>query len=337
MFHKTSARLAGLYLLIIMGISLFFSVNIYQLSVQEFARGLQNQRAIIDRDGDVRLPTPLRQLLASEQDRRYQESKDRVLARLVAINIVILVGGGFISYYLARRTLKPIEESHTALERFTADASHELRTPLAAMRSEIEVALMDSKLSMAEAKKLLNSNLEELSKLTSLSEGLLRLARLDNQSIPMVAISIKQVVDRALMQVLPSAEKKHILVNDSKVKDVTVLGDELSLAEVVIILLDNAIKYSPDKSEITLKALAEHGQVSLSVQDHGLGLSSEQKMHVFDRFYRADTARSKNKADGHGLGLAIAKTIIERHGGTITVESEPDKGSVFTVRFPQKS
>lgn len=334
--HKPSLKLAGLYLAIIMFISLFFSANVYQLSLQEFNRGFEEPGTTRTINGlpDSGIIEMLQQQLLDERNQRFAAAKQRVLTRLVITNVVILVGGGFLSYYLARRTLKPIEEAHEAQSRFTADASHELRTPIAAMQSETEVALMDPKLTLAHAKERLQSNLEELGKLTVLSDGLLRLAQLDNNNLRGHDVSLDAVLQQALDRVMPLAEKKHILISSSGGKGLTVQGDTVSLAEALIILLDNAVKYSPEKTEVTVSATKGQKHISITVQDHGTGIKATELPYIFERFYRADTARSKQQTNGYGLGLAIAKTIIDRHNGKITVHSSPGKGSQFTIQLP---
>jgi two-component system, OmpR family, sensor histidine kinase CiaH len=337
MFHKTSVKLAALYLAIMMGISIFFSANIYQLSVQELDRGLRRPSPAIERITPRELGPTIRDLLEQDREQRYQEARSRVLNRLVLINLLILIGGGYISYLLALRTLRPIEEAHEALERFTADASHELRTPIAAMQAEIEVALMNPKLTLKDAKQRLQSNLEELAKLTALSEGLLRLAQLNNQELELKQVSVESMVSTAVQRVLPLAELKNILINVPSIQDLQVIGDEQSLTEALVILLDNAVKYSSEKSEITLEAKATNKDVVISVQDQGIGIKATELPHIFDRFYRADSARSKQDSNGYGIGLAIAKNIIDLHKGAIGVKSKPGKGSTFTISLPAKS
>lgn len=336
--HKPSVKLAGLYLAIIMCISLFFSGSVYQLSLQEFNRGFQQQGAtnVINGIPDNRIITLLQQQLLEERNQRYTAAKQRVLTRLILTNIVIVIGGGFLSYYLARRTLRPIEEAHEAQSRFTADASHELRTPIAAIRSETEVALMNPKLTLTQAKDRLQSNLEELEKLTVLSEGLLRLAQLENDDLFQQTIAIDTVIQQARDRVMPFAEKKNILVTSTGIQGTKIQGDAVSLTEAVIILLDNAIKYSPAKTEVQISVDKTPKHTIVRVADQGVGIKASELPHIFDRFYRADTARSKYGANGYGLGLAIAKNIVDLHKGSISVVSTPGKGSTFTIELPSR-
>jgi two-component system, OmpR family, sensor histidine kinase CiaH len=336
MFHKAAFKLAALYLLIIMGISFFFSANVYQLSIQELDRGIRKQDL-----GRVFFNDPLAgpstrtvlPLLQAEQEQSYNAARNHVLNRLMLINLFILIGGGILSYYLALRTLRPIEEAHEAQSRFVADASHELRTPIAAMRTETEVALMDPKLTLPEAKAKLHSNLEELERLTALSEGLLRLAQLENNELPKETVSVVTIMQKAVDQVLPLAEQKNILINTKADDTLAVKGDEASLVEALVILLDNAVKYSPKQSEIVMRGIKHQRGIVIQIKDSGTGIKATELPHIFDRFYRADTARSKQHVNGYGIGLAIAKNIVELHGGKISVQSHPGKGSTFEIHL----
>ncbi len=333
--HKNSLRLGGLYLTIIMLISLFFSVTIYQLSTSELGRGLRRPPgAGLPRGPEGQLPLDIRQELQADREILYSEARDRVFNRLLLTNLLILVAAGFLSYYLALRTLKPIEEAHEALERFTADASHELRTPLAAMRSEIEVALMDPKLKLPGAKKILASNLEELAKLTALSNGLLKLARLENGELAHTRVPVDKLIKNAVGSLKPLAKKKKITVKTSVNTHLSVHGDETSLSEALSNVLDNAIKYSPAKSQVAIDVVDDQKHVSLTIRDHGPGIAVADLLHVFERFYRADASRSKTKTAGYGLGLAIAKNIIELHGGSITASSSAEQGTTITITLP---
>jgi signal transduction histidine kinase len=172
MFHSAALRLTTWYLFIIMLISISFSTAIYHLSYGEVTSEAQRQSSFLR---SQLTPYDFRDFNSSRQTQLDTE-KSRLINRLAFFNLLVLLLGGLASYQLARRTLRPIEDSLEAQKRFTADASHELRTPLAAMQSEIEVALRDSGLTKKEATEILQSNLEEVGKLKDLSEGLLRLA-----------------------------------------------------------------------------------------------------------------------------------------------------------------
>lgn len=330
-------RLTLWYLGIIMVLSLVFSTALYRVSDGQMSANYNHERTAIER-----LPVPLG--LESSRDDYIQALSDQfadarrnLLLRLTALNLVTLVLGGGAAYWLARRTLKPIEEAMEAQGRFTADASHELRTPLTAMRSEIEVALREKHLSAADARALLGSNLEEIAKLEALSAGLLRLARSDNGLDPELVkpIPVRDIFEAAIDRFQPQLSARHIVL-EVNAGDETVEGDADSLIELVAILLDNAIKYSPEKSAITLTSRSTSQGVTLAVADQGVGINASDIPHIFDRFYRADQSRARSGQDvgGYGLGLSIAKRIADLHHGHLTADSTPGKGSIFRAKFP---
>lgn len=334
MFYKTTVRLTGLYLGIIMAISLFFSAGIYRLYVQEFEHNLSRQEAVIQRLPSYRLSPDARDQLLDAHDTELAEAKAHIAGRLLVINLVILLGGGLLSYFLAKSTLQPIKDSHQALERFTADASHELRTPITAMQSEIEVTLMDPKLSLPVAKKQLASNLEELNRLTAIADGLLRLAQLEETVHELKVVSLRSVVQASLKQLQTAAKANKVSCRLTEGEDVSVLADKTALVEATSILIDNAIKFSPKDSQVTVTVSSNDRFGLLAVQDKGPGISKSDQDHIFDRFYQVDTARNQRSKAGHGLGLAIGRSLVEQFDGTISVASTPGNGATFTIQVP---
>ena len=321
-------KLALWYLVIIMVLSATFSGVLYRISSVELNRGLRRQNIFLNQP-------PPEDPLAFEQFRldQLQESRKRLSQNIWLVNLAILLAGGAGSYWFARRSLKPIQDAMDAQSRFTADASHELRTPLAAMQTEIEVVLRDPKLDQEMAANILRSNLEEIAKLKSLSDGLLRLARENGKSTPVESVTLEKITKEAVNQVSSLANDKEITITNS-VSDITVLGDEQNLVELAVILLDNAIKYSEPKTTVKLSSKKHNKYGYLTVADQGQGIKASDLPHIFDRFYRADSSRSKEKVAGYGLGLSIAKKIADLHKGTIEAKSTPGKGSTFTVRLP---
>lgn len=336
MFHKTSLRLTGLYLAILMVISLAFSTALYSLAMREVTGGLRRQNQVIeDRlPPDTYLPPSLERLLNQRRNEVIIEARNRILSELFLANVAILFLGGGISYVLARKTIEPIEQAHQSLEQFTADASHELRTPIAAMKSEIEIALLQPKLKMSEVRGLLSSNLEELDKLTLLTEGLLQIARLEELPLNIISQPLQPLIEAAVKNVLPEAKKKEITINQilSDSPD-TVIADSHSLVEVLVILLDNSIKYSAKSADVEVSIGSKKDQTIIQVIDHGMGIKAEDLPHVFKRFYRADASRSET--NGHGLGLAIASRLVEAQNGTLTLSSVPSKITTATIVLPR--
>jgi signal transduction histidine kinase len=328
MFHSAALKLTLWYLAIIMAISLIFSISLYQVSSADLGRNVNRQIGYFTN------------LLAPEESNNYRQLRNRQLdqdlrhlkANLVLFNLLVLLSGGAASYWLARRTLEPIEKTLDSQTRFAADASHELRTPLTAMMTENEVALRSKNMTKAEAVELLKSNLEEAAKLKSLAEGLLRLSNGGLVDKPQV-VSLKTVSETAISRFEKAAGAKKISLKN-EVPDINTLGDADSLTELVAIFLDNAVKYSPRGSQIKLSGGRRHKNVFFKVADNGAGISRSELPHIFERFYRTDSARSKNSGGGYGLGLAIAQKIAEAHNGHIEVSSTVGKGTVFSVFLP---
>lgn len=316
--RSTTTRLTLSYLAVIMAMSLGFSVLFYRTIIPDSNRQFSPD-------------TP--EIVRRESLNYYHYVQRRMLGRLALLNSGVLVGGSFLSYYLARRTLRPIERAMDAQSRFTSDASHELRTPLAAIKAENEVALRGTDLSLHRAKELLRSNIEEVTRLQQLSESLLRLTS-DRQHMPLQSVWLDEIASDAMNQVIVLAQAKGIAIEDAA-PHAQVVADSQTLAQAIVILLDNAIKYSPVKSTIHLEGKASGKYVFLSVRDEGVGIAASHLPHIFDRFYRADQSRTSQYVKGYGLGLSIAKKLVEQQHGHITATSELDEGSTFTIRLPR--
>jgi len=331
-FHSAALRLTGWYLAIIMVLSIGASAALYHVSSDELKNNAARQVGYFggllgQRDLGV---------FSQLRENYLNEDRDRLKASLLVFNIFVLAGGGAISYALARRTLRPIEETLESQKRFTADASHELRTPLTAMQTENEVALRNPKLGRAEAVALLKSNLEEVGKLKALSEGLLALANSSSSDEFYQALSTKEITMAALERVKKSAQAKKIKLTEGGA-DLTVNGSLQNLTDLLVILLDNAIKYSPAGSEVKLETKKRDKYALISVEDFGTGIDQTDIPHIFERFYRSDASRSKSQTPGYGLGLAIAKKIADTHESFIEVKSIKSRGSTFTVHMPLAS
>jgi signal transduction histidine kinase len=335
LFQKTTLQLTGVYLVVLMAVSIVFSMSLYRVLSVEVARNYDRSVDFANRFNGFRgSPLERAEFIKDRLDEKIR-SEDRLKAQLFFVNIIVLGSGGVLSYALARRTLHPVEEAHAALERFTSDASHELRTPLATMQTEIEVALMNEKLTAKDAKKLLHSNLEEVQRLTHLSERLLVLARLEEASLPLEHVRLGDVLNKAALVVQPIAEAKNIDVHIDAYAGVAVRADQSSLTELFVILLDNAIKYSSEKTMVRVVVKKSGRQVNVAIVDQGAGIAVADQDKIFDRFYRADSSRTGGATHGYGLGLSLAQKIAQLHGATIRVKSKPGKGSTFTVSLEE--
>jgi signal transduction histidine kinase len=215
---------------------------------------------------------------------------------------------------------------------FVSNASHELRTPLTSLKTEIEVALRDKGPTLTGYKELLQSNLEDVDSMQRLSNYLLELNRYENSDVALEIkeIDLAEVVKKVVGQVKPLAGKKKIEIT-LKLQKTTVKGNENALTELSKILIENAIKYSGKSKSVEVKT--KDGGI-FEVKDYGIGIPEADLSHIFDRFYRGESSRSKEKVDGYGLGLSIAKSIVDKLGGKIKVVSVIGKGSTFTVQIP---
>jgi heavy metal sensor kinase len=231
-------------------------------------------------------------------------------------------------------TLARLENSVEQMKQFTASISHELRTPLTALRGEAEVALLEAH-SVEEYRRVLASQLEEFDKLTQMVNQLLVLACAEAGEIHWIdrSVDLSALADSLVEQMDPIAAAKNVHLEAQISPGIIVRGDSNWLERVILNLLDNAIKFTGEGGRARLQLASENGQAVLRVEDTGLGIPAEAIPHVFERFFRAEPSRSKH-VEGVGLGLALAKWIVEQHHGQIEVESQPDHGSRFTVLLP---
>lgn len=323
MFKQARVKLTAWYLAIIMVISLSFSVVIYVGVNRELVR-FENAQTVRQHwaeglDATLRangLPIPPDRPPAFDSE-TIEASRIRIISVLGLINLAILALAGGGGYFLAGLTLEPIKKNMDEQKEFVSNASHELRTPLTSLTSEIEVALRDKNLTNSNAKNLLRSNLDDVKKMSKLTNYLLEMNRFENKKgdIPMTKVDLKSIVETATAKMGVNTNLKHSVVE----------GNEDALTELVTILVDNAIKYSPKGKKVEVRT--RPGGI-LEVEDHGKGISAVDIPHIFERFYRSDKSHG---TDGYGLGLSIAKSIVDAHGGKISVVSRVGKGSKFTV------
>jgi heavy metal sensor kinase len=227
-----------------------------------------------------------------------------------------------------------LEDAINSSKQFVADASHELRTPLAVLRGELENLAQDAQLK-PQTRETLGSSLEEVDRLAEIVEGLLALSRLDTGEAhaEWVRFDLAALVATTADQMSLLAEDKHITVVCDSSERVMIEGDQARLKQVVVNLLDNAIKYTPNGGRIKLKITQEEGNAVLDVADDGIGMPPEVLPHIFKRFYRVDGSRSRDQG-GAGLGLSIVKSICDAHGARVEVSSTPGQGSRFRIRQP---
>jgi len=227
-----------------------------------------------------------------------------------------------------------LDEAFQYSRRFVADASHELRTPLTVVQGELEEILQRQALTDA-VRERLGSVLEEVERLAQIVEGLFALSRLDagEAQREWVCFDLATLAASTAAQMNLLAEDKEISLVCAPSAEVCIEGDRARLKQIVVNLLDNAIKYTPEGGLITLRVTAQAQQAVLQVADTGIGIPPEALPHVFDRFFRVDKARSR-ESGGAGLGLSIVKSICTAHGAEVQVKSAPGHGSCFRVTLP---
>lgn len=333
MFTQARFKLTLWYLLIIMIVSGIFSVAMYRLMLGELRTGyLQAENHLRAQEVALRsqFPPQVRQYLIAD----FELARKRVQSGLFVANGIILALSAFASFKLAQSTLTPIQKALEEQRRFVSDASHELHTPLTALKTSIEVALRSKDLKITEAKKVLKDSISEVDELALLSEQLLTLSRFEkNDSSQFGRVDLADIISTVAKRLSPLAKKKNITVGVSTQNEI-VPADEASLIKLFTILLDNAIKYTPEKGAIRIVSSKTRSYVKITISDTGIGIAKSDIPHIFDRFYRSDSARTKAGVSGFGLGLAIANRIIDIHRGVISVESKVGKGSTFTVSLP---
>ena len=318
-FDKATVKLTAIYTVVIMVVSILFSVCLGVVTVGELKHPYE-------------APSIFKELRVDEDFTkayrvRTKDAESKVWASLVLINVNMLIIAVALSYLLARWTLKPIERAMDDETRFVSDASHELRTPLATMRMENEILLRDRDAKKDDYREQLQSNLEEIDKLRQLTDTLLKLS--GSNKLELGVVDASDVVATAIDRISRAAEAKDIAI-DNRVSHFSLMTNEDALAEIIYIYLDNAVKYSPDHSTVEIYSSDNR---SISVRDHGSGIAAKDLPNIFNRFYRADESRN---SEGFGLGLSLASRMAEQLGGRALAANNSGKsapGATFTIRL----
>jgi heavy metal sensor kinase len=230
--------------------------------------------------------------------------------------------------------LERLDNAFRQIRQFSADASHELQTPLTILKGELEVALRTPR-SPEAYQQLLRSSLEEIDRITALVDGLMLLARADAGVLRMDhrPVDVDQLLYEVHGQMKVVADARHVALQLGPVEPAVLTGDYERLRRVLLNLVDNGLKYTPAGGTVTLALDHDDTSAYLRVSDTGIGISPEEQEQIFQRFHRSIESRSQD-VGGSGLGLCIALSIAEAHGGTINIDSTPQHGSTFTVRLP---
>lgn len=255
---------------------------------------------------------------------------DTLLAGSLIIIGIAIIG----SYILSKMTLKPIMESYKKQTEFVQNAAHELRTPLTIIQAKQELLLQEPESKIIDKSEDINIMLKETKRLTKLIKELMVLAMADSNELKMH--KEKTNVDNLIKEIIipykdfAEMQEKQINLDLNYGKEANI--DRNKINQLLVIILDNAIKYTAEKDKITVKTYSKEGKCVIEVADTGIGISKEAAKHVFDRFYREDKARSREKG-GTGLGLSIAHTIVKLHGGNIKITSNEPKGAKIIIKI----
>lgn len=311
-FTSATIKLAGWYLLILMVVSLLFSSIIFQVARSEV--DTQIHKIIIQRGNDFP---------SVDLSERMDISTRNLLISLGYINLIVLLAGGACSYLLARITLRPIEAAHKAQSRFVSNASHQLRTPLAIMKAETELALKNPKTPRAELTETLESNLEEINKLTELTAMLLELSRTENR----LALEDKSFDLAELISNLIRERKAETRTEMNCPEHTNISLHQAATRELCAILLDNALKHSPKNSPVKIQVLTSKQNITVHFTNDGV-ISQQNLPHVFEQFFRGN-----QQTKGYGLGLPLAEQLAKALGGQISVSTAKTL-TIFTISLP---
>jgi signal transduction histidine kinase len=337
LFRSARLKLTFFYFAVLAAFCLLLTFGVRAVTMYELARSDDARSGAIHRlferytgIGDVQvLGIPGDRYFDSAQAKQADAIRNNLNRDLLLIDLVLLAGGAALSYWYAGRTLRPIAQAHEQQKRFTSDASHELRTPLAAMKLENEIFLRSKQFKEAEARQLIESNLEEVERLERLAGNLLALSRYEQGAVAHAPVTVGELVEEAVERTKRRKEAARVKF----VQDITPARVDVnreSIVELISILLDNAVKYGPKTGRVEIAGRMEDDKYVLQVRDHGPGLSVEDLPHIFERMYRGDKARS-SKVPGHGIGLSLAQQIAAANEATLTAANATDGGAEFVL------
>jgi len=227
-----------------------------------------------------------------------------------------------------------LDSAFQSQKQFIQDASHELKTPIATAQTNIEVLEMDQTATVEDYKHTTEIVKRSLDRLNFLSQGLLLLSQGSQPQNGWAGMDLTSLINEVVTEAQPAATSARVSLEAADVpRDLKVKGDAIGIKQVITNLVDNAIKYNRPQGTVLVSARTEGPSAVVEVKDTGIGIAATEQQHIFDRFYRVDKSRSRSQG-GSGLGLAIVRKIVEEHGGTVSVESNPGEGSTFRVALP---
>jgi two-component system sensor histidine kinase CiaH len=266
---------------------------------------------------------------------RYNDLSNLIYT-FTLVGLITLVVIYFISRFFSNKAIEPIKEAFDKQKQFIADASHELKTPLAVINTNADALLLNSEDTISNQSKWIYYIKSEIERMSKLTNDLLYLAQVDNSDVALVHcdFNLSETVEEVILTMEAAIFEKDRILDYNIEPDLIIKGNSAQIKQVIMILLDNALKYSNDKGKISLNLVKYNNKAILTVSNTGTGIPKEHLDQIFHRFYRVDKSRSKNSG-GYGLGLSIAKTIVEQHKGKISVKSIENQVTTFTVELPR--
>jgi signal transduction histidine kinase len=260
-----------------------------------------------------------------------------LLTTLIILNVISIFLLALINWLLVGKSLVPVRHAWEQQKEFIADASHEIRTPLSVIQANLDALIVNQEKSVVENLRWINNIKTETQQMAKLTEDLLLLAKKDANQLQFQReyIDLSRVVKETIEEIRPLYNQAQIKLELNNNQTVYLFADEFRIKQLLIILLDNALKYTPANGRVQVNVSSSDSEVHLAVIDNGIGIKKEEQHLIFERFYRVDKTRSR-EAGGTGLGLPIAAWIIEEHGGTIHLESSLNTGTIFKIVFPVK-
>lgn len=337
MFRKLNIQLVviNLALTSLVLLSVFIAINVYMnkivekmpLASRNFPSGILNRF-----NGGAQNAQNLINAISKKNGFAFLDSLKTISLTTGIISILLAI---MISFVLANKALRPVREAWEKQQMFIADASHELRTPLAVLSTNLDAVLDSPEEKVSEQSEWLGNMKNEIDRMSKLVNDLLFLSRMDAKSdaLKPEAFLLSDLADKVVGSFHAVAAERSLTLKPDIQAGVTINGIESRIHQLIVILVDNAMKNTLSNGKITVSLSTSHNRAALDISDTGVGISEQHLPHIFDRFYRTDAARTSEEG-GSGLGLAIARQIVREHKGEITVQSKVGVGTTFTVMLP---
>lgn len=332
MFTQAKLKLTIVYSLFFLGMFWLLSAAIYGWTHQSLGQGYISQ---VREEHEKISPGGFTQTHTEIVTTAGEVALASLRRELLILNALLFLIVPEVAWVLAQKSFNPVEEAHARQRQFVSDASHELRTPLSVLTGELELSLTKTR-PVKYYQHVIKDSLEEIKRLSQLVRDLLFFARQGKQlsDVNFSSVDLTDVTGRVISHLHQKSKMKHQqvkLIPDTLPS--VIKGNPTFLEQLIYNLIQNAITYTPEKGLITVKLINKKQRVVVQVTDTGIGISKLNQTHIFDRFFRVDPSRGRR--DGYGLGLAICKSIVDSHQGTIQVNSKLNSGTTFTVILPK--